>query len=304
MALVPQIDDELQAVIDEILRLDPQGERIAAVLRLTLDQLYNGLYTGRYRWDQLHKTEKTHCGTLVEINLQREFSFADGAEMDYQIAGVDVDCKYSQTLGAWMIPPETSGHICLLLWADDVQSIWSLGAIRITDAVLREGQGNRDAKKNLSAEGKNRIRWVFKDAALPPNILLQLPRTTVDGIMNMSSGQQRITEIFRVAQNRRIWRGVIATLGQQDDYMKRVRGNGGSRTRLKPEGIIILGHYEEHRSIASALGIAVPGRGEFVSTRVVPALKSGKGVAEIDGGLWRVAKPNDPVVEAPECPHY
>jgi hypothetical protein len=28
----------------------------------------------------LYKTEKTHFGTLVEINLQREFGFADGRQ--------------------------------------------------------------------------------------------------------------------------------------------------------------------------------------------------------------------------------
>src|SRR6476620_7983978 len=90
------IDDELRGVAAEIRTLDPDGTRTAQVLRATLDQLYDGQRTGRYRWDQLHKTEKTHCGTLVEINLHREFDFADGATLDYRIAGVDVDCKYSQ----------------------------------------------------------------------------------------------------------------------------------------------------------------------------------------------------------------
>ena len=48
-----------------------------------LDQLYDGQRTGRYRWDQLRKTEKTHCGTLVEINMQREFLFEDGSKLDF-----------------------------------------------------------------------------------------------------------------------------------------------------------------------------------------------------------------------------
>ncbi|BDE58652.1 hypothetical protein REA19_16680 [Prescottella equi] len=33
--------------------------------------IYNGSETGRYRWDQLMKTEKTHYGTMFEINAQR-----------------------------------------------------------------------------------------------------------------------------------------------------------------------------------------------------------------------------------------
>src|SRR5256885_8626710 len=105
------------AVAAQLRQLDPDGSRTAQVLRDTLDQLYDGQRTGRYRWDQLYKTEKTHCGTLVEINLHREFEFQDGLKLDYQIAGVDVDCKYSQKNGAWMIPPEARGHLCLVLWA-------------------------------------------------------------------------------------------------------------------------------------------------------------------------------------------
>ncbi|MFD6986686.1 NaeI family type II restriction endonuclease, partial [Streptomyces sp. NPDC059956] len=84
-------DPELSAVHTRILRLDPAGQRFAAVLRDTIDQLLNGEVTGRYDWKTLFKTEKTHAGTLVEINLQREFTFDDGTDMDYKIAGVDVD---------------------------------------------------------------------------------------------------------------------------------------------------------------------------------------------------------------------
>jgi hypothetical protein len=39
------------------LALDRDGTRIARVLRRTYDMLLNGKDTGRYRWDQLHKTE-------------------------------------------------------------------------------------------------------------------------------------------------------------------------------------------------------------------------------------------------------
>ena len=39
-----------------------------------------------------------------------------------------------------------------------------------------------------------------------------------------------------LAQRRLISRTVVATVAQQEDYMKRVRGNGGSRTSLRPGG--------------------------------------------------------------------
>lgn len=296
-------DKHLDSVMQEIERLDPNGDRTAMVLRNTLDQLYDGLHTGRYRWDQLHKTEKTHCGTLVEINLQREFKFADGVDMDYQIAGVDVDCKYSQSMGGWMIPPESMGHLCMVVTADDQQSSWSLGVVRITDDILSQG-GNRDRKRSIAAAGRNAIHWVFPNLELTPNVLLHLDREVVDRIMQLSSGQKRINEIFRVAQRHVIGRGVIATLGQQDDYMKRVRGNGGSRTQLQPEGIVILGHFDGHRRIAQELNIPVPNRGELVSVRLAPANQAGDGVASIGGELWRVAVDGDAISPAPDCPHH
>ena len=295
-------DPELDTVVSQIQQLDPEGLRIGRVLRQTLDQLYNGQHTGRYRWDQLHKTEKTHCGTLVEINLHREFNFEDGVAMDYRIGGIDVDCKYSQTLGGWMIPVEAMGHLCILVWSDDVQSKWSLGVVRISDEILGKG-GNRDSKRSISAAGREHIHWVFSDAPLPPNILLQLPKATVDQIMGLPSGQQRIDEIFRVAQRMRIGRGVIATLGQQDDFMKRVRGNGGSRSRLRPEGILVLGHFEEHKRIAAALGVPIPERGELVSVRVVPTSSEAEGTVVINDGRWRIAGPSDTVTPAPKCSH-
>jgi len=78
------------------------GRRLATVLRDTFDQLYDGQHTGRWNFNELHKTEKTHMGTLVEINLHREFDFEDGQQTDYRIAGVQVDCKYSMKDFAWM----------------------------------------------------------------------------------------------------------------------------------------------------------------------------------------------------------
>lgn len=295
-------DPELEAVTAEILRLDPLGQRTAAVLRDTLDQLYDGQHTGRYRWEQLHKTEKTHCGTLVEINLHRAFEFADGGEMDYRIADVEVDCKYSQSMYGWMIPLEAVGHLCLVVCADDNASRWSMGIVRIQDEILTQG-GNRDSKRSISAEGRKHVHWLFHDAVLPPNVLLQLPPETVGAIMELGSGQKRVNEIFRVAQGQRIGRGVIATLAQQEDYMKRVRGNGGSREMLKREGLIILGQYDYHGRIAERLGVPVPQKGESVSVRVMQVHEPEPGTVELDAAHWKVATHGDPTAPAPDVPY-
>lgn len=302
MSTLAQVDHDLDSVFAELKGLDPDGTRTANVLRSTLDQLYDGQRTGRYRLDQLFKTEKTHCGTLVEINLQREFKFEDGIKLDYKIATADVDCKYSQSVGGWMIPPEAQGHLCLLVWADDQESQWSMGIVRVTLDRLNTG-GNRDRKATLNQQGRAAITWLFDHAPLPPNVLLQLDAETVQKIMTKKTGQARINELFRSATGKIIGRGVVATVAQQPDYMKRVRANGGARTALKSEGIIILGQYSSHAAVARALRVPVPGSGDSVSIRLAQASGPGPGTAKIGGRYWKTATAGDRPVAAPDLPN-
>ncbi|MGV0046850.1 NaeI family type II restriction endonuclease [Mycobacterium colombiense] len=279
-------DVGIAAVVAELLRLDPDGSRMAKVFRATFDQLYDGQHTGRYRVEQLFKTEKTHFGTLIEINLQRELRLDDGDVLDFKIAGQEVDCKYSHT-GGWMLPMESFDHIVLVAVADDQKSVWSVGAVRVS-AANRRTSANRDRKTGLNSRGRSQIVWLFRDAPMQPNALLQLPPTTVDDIMGKRSGQARLNELFRRATNQRLTRNIVATVARQDDFMKRVRDNGGSRAALRPEGYLILGgDYHAQRNIADALGAVVPQPGELVSVRVVPAT-AGIGV-RIGDSYWRLA---------------
>lgn len=295
-------DSELKAVAATLHGLDPTGFRAATVLRNTFDQLYDGQRTGRYRWDQLYKTEKTHCGTLVEINLQREFNFADGRALDYTIADCDVDCKYSQTIGGWMIPPEARDNICLVVSASDTAApTWSMGLVRASAGHLNLG-ANRDAKSTLNAAGRNAITWIQQDAPLPVNVLLTISNVEVQRIFSKTSGQQRLSELFRCALGKVIGRAAVATVAQQKDYMKRIRANGGARTILKPEGIIVLGQYGSHAAVAQSLGVPIPGPGDSVAVRVVPVRNRGTGVAQIRARFWRVARRGDTIVTAPDLP--
>jgi len=50
-------DAQLDAVAAELAGLDGDGSRMAAAIRGALDMLLDGQHTGRYRWDQLHKSE-------------------------------------------------------------------------------------------------------------------------------------------------------------------------------------------------------------------------------------------------------
>ncbi|SRR5713101_2257632 len=302
-------DPELEAVEAQLHALDPTGAQVAEVLRDTLDQIYDGQHTGRWSYDQLHKTEKTHVGTLVEINLHREFGFMDGIVTDYRIAEVEVDCKYSMNYGGWELPPEAMDHICLLITANDQQSSWNAGLIRIRESLLR-ARPNRDAKRQLSASSHTYIRELWPDnRKLAENLFLTLDAASRNRIFDAKAnrgsqhGQARVNELFRLVQHRIIRRAELATVAQQDDFMKRARGNGGARTTLRPEGILVLGHQDNDPNVAAALGLPVPKKGELVSARVIPARDDrDNSVAIIEGERWALARPDDPVIPAPIVP--
>lgn len=296
-------DAALDRVCARILDLDESGDRFARIFRETFDQLYDGQRTGRYKWDQLFKTEKTHFGTLIEINIQREFEFDDGVVLDFKIAGEEIDCKYSFREGGWMLPPESWGHLVMVSTANDAESVCSLGVVRVRDEYLRSGL-NRDGKSGLNAAGRLAVTWLFRNTTFPPNVLLKLPQVTVDGIFAQSSGQTRLDELFRQAQGMRIHRNTIATVAQQQDFMKRVRSNGGSRSRLRDEGYLILsGDYLPQRELADQLALPIPAPGEVVSFRVVPAASDDLAGVEIGPLRWRRALVDEEVTQpAPELP--
>ena len=304
------IDDPVRdRVAAELTKLDPDGARTAAAIRGALDMLLDGQHTGRYRWDQLHKTEKTHAGTLVEIALARALQLADGTALDYTIAGADVDCKFSHRRGGWMIPPEADGQLMLLVQASDEDGTWSAGLLRATPENLSPA-GNRDGKRALNDRGRAAILWLHHGAPLQENALIRLPERDVAAIFARPSGQQRVNELFRRAQRMRVSRTVVATVAMQDDYMKRVRDGGGARDQLRAEGIVIFGDYAGDQMLASALDLPRPGPGEFVSARLVrrSARPDGGGhdayawSIRLDGADWVLASADDPPGPAPALP--
>src|SRR3954471_24304006 len=209
-------DPELERVVARLRKLDPDGSRFAEVLRETIDQLLDGQRTGRYDEGELRKTEKTHMGTLVEINLHRAFDFEDGTVTDYRIAGIEVDCKFSRTFGGWEIPLEAYGHLCLVVWADDARSLWSAGIVRIRDELLLDSS-NRDRKRRLNGAGLEQIVWLQQEAALPENLLRHLSFDVREAIFSHRSGQSRVVELFRLVQQRIVSRTAVLTVAQQKD---------------------------------------------------------------------------------------
>lgn len=289
-------DPALDAVADEILRLDPDGTRWGEVFRHTYDMIYNGPETGRFRWSELMKTEKTHFGTVFEINAQREFGFDDGDTTDYRIAGHQVDAKWSQDDGKWMLPPEVLDELALVATASDPEAQFSLGLVRVRAEYRREGT-NRDKKSTLNPRGRDAVRWLWRAKPMPASILLQLPDHVVADIFDSPFGTQRVNRLFRSTEGKLVHRNAVRTVAQQLDDQKRVRASGGARSALKPEGYVILSSYHAH--LAELLGVPIPDSKHYISVRVVPG---GDKDVLIGGGRWRRAQEGEPSSAAPVLP--
>nr|WP_296077179.1 NaeI family type II restriction endonuclease [uncultured Actinoplanes sp.] len=291
-------DSELEALAEALLRLDPDGSRFAAVLRRSLDQMYDGQHTGRFSWEQMTRSEKTTLGARIELELMREFSLIGGGKSDLELAGIAFDVKFSRRPD-WMFSRRDSG-LCLLVTGDDIESRVSVALVRVTDDILRAG-GNRDGKAGLSAAGRAALHWLHRDVPVPENTLLHLPAHDREAIFGIAAGQRRLNEFFRRVPGRPISRTVVETLVTQANVAKRVRD---ARSMLRREGYVVLGATSAiHRRVAADLGLPLGGPESFTSVRVVPA-KDGdpEPVTVIGERRWRLARADDPPVEAPDIP--
>lgn len=276
-------DLALERVVDWFKSQTDMTARFGTAIRQSFDEVFDGQRTGRYRLDQLSKTEKTYIGTKIEHVVQDEFGLGRGQRMDYLVAGEDVDAKWSMKLGGWMIPTEAIGEICLCLTADDSRSVFSVGLIRAEAERLTLGS-NKDSKRSLSADGRSAMTWLAKEAELPENLLLHLEEVTREAVLDPAlSGQRRINELFQRVQERIIRREVVLAVAQQGDGPKRVRD---ARKHLARLGIEILGHQGEHPEAARTFGLPVPRKGEWVSVTVTDAVEGEPGAALIRG-KWK-----------------
>jgi len=259
-------DQGLTKVVEFFLQINGFENQAAQTLRRALDEVIDGMRTGRWLVDSLEKTEKTYIGTKVEILFKFDFELPKGNKLDFRVEDTEVDIKCT-VLRDWMIPKEAVGELCLLVRIDDKRSKFWIGLIRAAPPVLRKGE-NRDGKNSLSAEGKKSILWLVEEGQLPINFLATLEPDIRERIFsNGKSGQARINELFRLVQGRIIPRVAIETVAQQRDSMKRARD---ARNQLKREGILVLGHQGQDPIIAVSRGYPAPRKGEMISIPVTP----------------------------------
>lgn len=317
--------NDLEPLVSWFEREPNSRERFRWVFRDALDDLLDGQRTGRWAYQHLSKTEKTHLGTIVEIKLTKEFEFENGADLDWRIGGEDIDCKFSKDRGGWEIPMEMylcedhgsrqgkCDHPALVTWMNDDTSEWAVGIVRVSDVRLRWRKDkttqavvrayNGDNKRRIDPAHADTVHWLWGGVQrdLPPNLLLHLPpdaRTRI--FSNPRSGQARVNQMFREVQGVAVGRQTVLTVAQQDDAPKRARD---ARKHLRDEGILILGHQRPHAAVAYGLGLPVPVRGEWVATRVVPVdAPQSRFSVEYEGRIWAVARDDEPPFRAFELP--
>lgn len=208
------------------------------ILRNSLDEVIDMPRTQRFSIDELEKTEKTYIGTKVEIVFRDTFSLKKGKKLDLLIADEEVDVK--NTIGRnWTIPIEATNEICVLLQTNDNKSSFCVGLIICRDRVLNQGR-NRDGKRTISKTGKDEILWLIENGKLPKNFFLHMDENLRNEIIFSKGGARRLASLFKNFKNEVITRRLVECVARQKDSMKRVRGNGGARDILSPEGLRIL----------------------------------------------------------------
>jgi hypothetical protein len=240
-------------------------EKLRSFFRSAIDEVIDTARTGRYFLSDLEKTEKTYLGTKFEILLRDWLQVPKGVVLDFQIGEQEVDVK-STTGGksGWMIPPEAIDQLCILLRVNEDESTCAVGLARARKDYLRVSE-NRDKKTSFSAKATQNIWWMVQHFAYTPNFWTLISANMRRKIMEPNGGTNRLALLFENCLETPISRVQIAAIAAQDDFMKRIRRNGGARDTLAPKGIAIL-YSETDRQLMRDLGLKFGSR-EFVSYR-------------------------------------
>ncbi len=104
-----------------------------------------------------------------------------------------------------------------------------------------------------------------KDFQYTPNFWTLVSDADRQSINSAGGGSKRIAELFERYQKVGVSRIQIEAVAAQDDYMKRLRANGGARDILRRKQIVIL-YSETDRDLMRALKLKF-GTREFISYR-------------------------------------
>jgi hypothetical protein len=237
------------------------GHQFPLLVQDAVDFVVDPIRTARTHISDLDSVEKTFVGLKIEHFL-RDFLGVPKQLRDLRIDGLDVDVKNTVS-NTWMIPPETFANSdpCVLVMVATVERTCSLGVIQARPEYLNAP--NRDGKRGVRAASFENVLWLLRKAPLPESRFAGLDMARFRELRRMKGGTKRAAQFFREHLRKVVHRVVLhGLLYDQDDYMKRLRGNSGARDVLNKEGIALLsGAY--HSSAMPHFGLAPCGRDEF-----------------------------------------
>lgn len=286
-------DQQLDLVEDWWRKQSSSRDRIGRVIRLTFDDVLDAERTGRYELSELVAEEQAYLAPRFEIDLRDEFNIPrapGGGATSLGIEGQQIETLFEPSRG-WWLPPDASGRVCIAVSASDEWAQFSFGLIRAPKITPER------TPDHLSESEFADIRWLWRDQSMPENILKTLEPGDVQAIFAMSgkgNGQQRIDELLRRVQRRILPRRLILMVAHQLDPMKRART---ARENLQSQGILVLGHQNDHPRICREFGLEIPAKGELIAIRVVEATlqrQVGRTFVRIDGADWVAAKTSEP----------
>lgn len=218
---------------------DRLRSHLPSILQDAIDFVIDPVRTARTTIGELDNVEKTFIGLKVE-HFFRDFIDVPKGVRDLRVNGIDVDIK--NTVGAtWMIPPETyrAQEPCILFAIATDSGRCSLGMIVAKVDYL--SAPNRDSKRGITALGRRNILWILKDEPLPLSKWSGIDMARFREVRMIQPGAHRAAAFFRENLRKAVHRSIVRSLlHDQEDYMKRLRENGGARDILRPEGIGLI----------------------------------------------------------------
>lgn len=225
-------------------------EKTGAIIRAAVDYVIDAPTLARYVVDELEPDEKTAAGKRIERMLRHTMKIERGRKLDVILGGEDVDIKTTMNRN-WMFSKSSWGHVNLLIAYSEKNATFSAGLAYVLEDHL--GANNRDKKRSMKSAFREEISWIVRDAPYPPNFLGMLDRAELSKIISHRYGTQRVNALLEAVQNCAIPRHAIVSVANQKDALKRIRSNGGARTKLWPKGILVLsGTFVGDRELALA----------------------------------------------------
>jgi len=264
-AVVRSIADEITDVAGGVEELKIL---VGEIIRDAIDGVIKSPKTGRRFYSELQNSEKTYIGTCVEVDLRAALGVRRGTLLDLNVAGREVDVKFSGST-AWMIPPEAFEHPCVLISASDLTARVSMGVFVAHLHYL--SAPNRDQKRGVSAGGRMNVHWIFENVAYPPNFWQSVSHETAAQIADGTTGNARMAALFRAVLDTPIPRKIVEDVARQKDFMRRLRADGerGTRNVLAREGILVLcGVWTRDRALIKKLGLPAISSDQFLSHRL------------------------------------